>query len=153
MISYLSTPLQSEVRPFQENIDLISRVSAYKQSRYDKVVDTMLQKQKDLLNLDTSKGSFEATDRKNNMLKVADEQLNQLAKVDLLNPENINKAEAIFEPIINDKDIMAAASITSFVNNQSSYFEEWKKDGKGLYDAKNEAYFWEKVQKNTQNDL
>lgn len=152
-ISYLSRPLESKVTPFQENIDLISKVAQYRQSKYDQVVDTMLQKQNDLLNLDTSKGSFEATDRKNNMLKVADEQLNQLAKVDLLNPENINKAEAIFEPITNDKDIMAAASITSFVNNQSSYFEEWKKDGKGLYDAKNEAYFWEKVQKNTQMSL
>ena len=144
MLSYLSKPLESKVTPFQENIDLISKVGQYRQSKYDKVVDTMLQKQNDLLNLDTSKGSFEATDRKNNMLKIADDQLNQLAKVDLLNPENIAKADSIFEPILNDKDIMAAASITSFVNKQSNYFEEWKKDGKGLYDSKNEAFFLEK---------
>ena len=152
-ISYLSKPLSSDVTPFRENIDLISKVAQYRQSKYDKVVDTMLQKQNDLLNLDTSKGSFEATDRKNNMLKIADDQLNQLAKVDLLNPENIAKADSIFEPILNDKDIMAAASITSFVNKQSNYFEEWKKEGKGLYDSKNEAFFWEKVQKNTQMSL
>jgi len=152
-ISYLSKPLQSEVKPFQENLDLISKVSAYKQSRYDKVIDTILQKQDSLLNLDTSKGSEEATQKKENMLKQADVQLDALSKVDLLNPENINKAEIIFEPITNDQDIIQAAGITSFVNKQGKYFDEWKKDGKGLYDAKNEAYFREQVQKNTNMSL
>jgi len=152
-ISYLSKPLQSEVKPFQENLDLISKVSAYKQSRYDKVIDTILQKQDSLLNLDTSKGSKEATQKKENMLKQADVQLDALSKVDLLNPENINKAEIIFEPITNDQDIIQAAAITSFVNKQEKYFDEWKKDGKGLYDAKNEAYFREQVQKNTNMSL
>jgi len=153
MLSYLSKPLQSEVKPFQENLDLISKVSAYKQSRYDKVIDTILQKQDSLLNLDTSKGSKEATQKKENMLKQADVQLDALSKVDLLNPENINKAEIIFEPITNDQDIIQAAAITSFVNKQEKYFDEWKKDGKGLYDAKNEAYFREQVQKNTNMSL
>ena len=153
MISYLSTPLKSDVIPFQENIDLISKVAMYKQSRYDKVVDTMLQKHDNLLNLDTSKGSEEATQKKENMLKQADVQLDALSKVDLLNPENINKAEIIFEPITNDQDIIQAAAITSFVNKQEKYFDEWKKDGKGLYDAKNEAYFGEQVQKNTNMTL
>ena len=153
MLSYLSKPLQSEVKPFQENLDLISKVSAYKQSRYDKVIDTILQKQDSLLNLDTSKGSKEATQKKENMLKQADVQLDALSKVDLLNPENINKAEIIFEPITNDQDIIQAAAITSFVNKQGKYFDEWKKDGKGLYDAKNEAYFREQVQKNTNMSL
>ena len=152
-ISYLSKPLQSEVKPFQENLDLISKVSAYKQNKYDKVIDTILQKQDSLLNLDTSKGSKEATQKKENMLKQADVQLDALSKVDLLNPENINKAEIIFEPITNDQDIIQAAAITSFVNKQEKYFDEWKKDGKGLYDAKNEAYFREQVQKNTNMSL
>ena len=93
-ISYLSKPLQSEVKPFQENLDLISKVSAYKQNKYDKVIDTILQKQDSLLNLDTL--NEQVTSDKNNLMKIADQQLNELAKVDLLNPENINKAEVIF---------------------------------------------------------
>ena len=103
MISYLSTPLKSDVIPFQENIDLISKVAMYKQSRYDKVVDTMLQKHDNLLNLDTSKGSKEATQKKENMLKQADVQLDALSKVDLLNPENITKLKLYLNLLLMTK--------------------------------------------------
>ena len=106
MISYLSTPLKSEVQPYQENIELISKVGQYRQSKYDKVVDTMLQKQNDLLNIDVSFAPPEVQSEKENLLKRADDELNELAKVDLLNPENINKAEAIFEPIVNNDKII-----------------------------------------------
>ena len=53
MLSYLSKPLESKVTPFQENVELISKAAQYRQSKYDQVLDTMLQKQNDLLNLDT----------------------------------------------------------------------------------------------------
>ena len=140
MISYLSTPLESKVQPFQENIDLISRVSAYKQSRYDQVVDTMLQKQNDLLNIDLTFAPTEAQTEKENLLKRADEQLNQLAKVDLLNPENINKAEAIFEPIVNNEKIILGAQFTKQVRENQEVYDEWRRKKPESYNSGNEAY-------------
>lgn len=146
-ISYLSKPLQSEVRPFQENIDLISRVSAYKQSRYDQVVDTMLQKQNDLLNIDLTFAPIEARTEKENLLKRADEQLNQLAKVDLLNPENINKAEAIFEPIVNNEKIILGAQFTKQVRENQEVYDELRKKKPELYNSANEAYTMQQAMK------
>jgi len=126
-ISYLSKPLQSEVKPFQENLDLISKVSAYKQNKYDKVIDTILQKQDSLLNLDTL--NKQVTSDKNNLLKIADQQLNELAKVDLLNPENINKAEVIFQPIISNKSIMEDVYYTKKIRENQEFAQQTlKKD-------------------------
>ena len=153
MISYLSQPYKSTVEPYKENVGLIAQVAQQKQSKYDNILSTIFQKQNQLLDLDTSQGSEEAEIKKDNLLKEADNQLNKLASSDLTIPDNISKVENIFTPIINDKDIMAAASITAFTKEQAAYFDEWKKEGKGLYDAKNEAYFLEQVQKNRKMTL
>ena len=147
MISYLSTPLESKVQPFQENIDLISRVSAYKQSRYDQVVDTMLQKQNNLLNIDVSYAPTEVQKEKENLLKEVDKQLDSLAKVDLLNPENINKAEAIFEPITNNDKIILGAQFTKQVRENQSLYDEWRKKKLEFYNSANEAYSMQEASK------
>lgn len=152
-ISYLSHPIESKVKPYTENVGLIAQVANQKQNRYDNILSTIFQKQNQLLSLDTSQGSEEAEQRKDNLLKEADNQLNKFASSDLTIPDNISKVENIFSPIINDKDVMGAASITAFTKEQAAYFDEWKKEGKGLYDAKNEAYFLEQVQKNRKMTL
>ena len=152
-ISYLSHPIESKVKPYTENVGLIAQVANQKQNRYDNILSTIFQKQNQLLSLDTSQGSEEAEQRKDNLLKEADNQLNKFASSDLTIPDNISKVENIFSPVINDKDVMEAASITAFTKEQGAYFDEWKKDGKGLYDAKNEAYFLEQVQKNRKMTL
>ena len=148
MLSYLSTPYKSTVVPYSENVELIAQVANQKQNKYDQVLSTIFQKQNQLLDLDLSGGSEEAELKKDNLLKEADNQLNKMASSDLTIPDNINKVENIFSPIVNDKDIMSAASITAFTKEQAAYFDEWKKDGKGLYDALNHSYFLEKTQKN-----
>lgn len=134
-ISYLSKPLSSEVQSYQENIDLISKVATYKQSRYDQVVDTMLQKQNDLLNLDTL--NEQVTSDKNNLLKIADQQLNELAKVDLLNPENINKAEAIFQPITSNKSIMEDVYYTKKIRENQEFAQQTLKKDPSIGNQKN----------------
>ena len=153
MISYLSTPYKSTVVPYSENVGLIAQVANQKQNKYDQVLSTIFQKQNQLLDLDLSGGSEEAELKKDNLLKEADNQLNKMASSDLTIPDNINKVENIFSPIVNDKDIMNAASITAFTKEQAAYFDEWKKEGKGLYDANNEAFFLEQAQKNRKMTL
>lgn len=134
-ISYLSRPLESTVKPFADNLELISKVASYKQSRYDKVVDTMLQKQNDLLNLDTL--NEQVTSDKNNLLKIADQQLNELAKVDLLNPENINKAEAIFQPITSNKSIMEDVYYTKKIRENQEFAQQTLKKDPSIGNQKN----------------
>lgn len=135
MLSYLSKPLQSTVEPYRENIELISKVGQYRQSKYDKVVDTMLQKQNDLLNLDTL--NEQVTSDKNNLLKIADQQLNELAKVDLLNPENINKAEAIFQPITSNKSIMEDVYYTKKIRENQEFAQQTLKKDPSIGNQKN----------------
>ena len=153
MISYLSQPYKSTVEPYKENVGLIAQVAQQKQSKYDNILSTIFQKQNQLLDLDTSQGSEEAEIKKDNLLKEADNQLNKLASSDLTIPDNISKVENIFTPIINDKDIMAAASITAFTKEQAAYFDEWKKENKEQYNPLNESFFLEQVQKNRKMTL
>ena len=135
MLSYLSKPLESKVTPFQENVELISKAAEYRQSKYDQVVDTMLQKQNDLLNLDTL--NEQVTSDKNNLLKIADQQLNELAKVDLLNPENINKAEAIFQPITSNKSIMEDVYYTKKIRENQEFAQQTLKKDPSIGNQKN----------------
>jgi hypothetical protein len=125
LLSYLSTPYKSTIEPYKENVNLIAQVAQQKQSKYDQVLSTIFQKQNQLLDLDLSGGSEEAELKKDNLLKEADNQLNKMASSDLTIPDNINKVENIFSPIVNDKDIMNAASITAFTKEQTAYFDEW----------------------------
>jgi uncharacterized membrane-anchored protein YhcB (DUF1043 family) len=153
LINYLSKPIASSVVPYSENVGLIAQVANQKQNRYDNILSTIFQKQNQLLDLDTSQGSEEAEIKKDNLLKEADNQLNKFASSDLTIPDNISKIENIFSPIINDKDIMGAASITAFTKEQSRYFDEWKKEGKGLYNPLNQSFFLEQSQKNRKMTL
>lgn len=146
-ISYLSQPYKSTVEPFKENVALIAKVAEAKQNKYDSVLSTIFQKQNQLLDLDTS-ANDEATLQKDNALKQIDTQLNKLASSDLTIPDNIDKVEGLFNPVLNNKTIMLAAGLTQHAKTEAKFFDEWKKDGKGLYDAKNEAYFWEQYSKN-----
>jgi hypothetical protein len=153
LLSYLSTPYKSTIEPYKENVNLIAEVAQQKQNKYDQVLSAIFQKQNQLLDLDLSGGSEEAELKKDNLLKEADNQLNKMASSDLTIPDNINKVENIFSPIVNDKDIMSAASITAFTKKESAYFDDWKKEGKGLYDSYNHNFFLEKAQKNRKMTL
>ena len=153
MISYLSQPYKSTIEPYRENVGLIAQVANQKQNKYDQVLSTIFQKQNQLLDLDLSGGSEEAELKKDNLLKEADNQLNKMASSDLTIPDNINKVENIFSPIVNDKDIMNAASITAFTKEQAAYFDEWKKEGKEQYNPLNESFFLEQAQKNRKMTL
>lgn len=152
MISYLSKPIASTVEQYHENVPLIAQVAQRKQSKYDNLLNTIFQKENQLLSLDTS-ANAEATKQKDNLLKIADEELTSLATTDLTIPENIQKVDNIFTPLLQNKGIMLAASVTQGAKNQAQFFEDWKKDGKGLYDSKNESYFWEQYAKNKDMSL
>jgi len=80
-ISYLSHPIESKVKPYTENVGLIAQVANQKQNKYDQVLSAIFQKQNQLLALDTSQGSEEAEQRKDNLLKEADNQLNKKAEI------------------------------------------------------------------------
>ena len=100
----------------------------------------MLQKHDNLLNIDVSYAPTEVQKEKENLLKQADNQLDSLAKVDLLNPENINKAEAIFEPITNNEKIILGAQFTKQVRENQEVYDEWRRKKPESYNSGNEAY-------------
>lgn len=140
MISYLSKPIASTVKPYTENVELIAQVANQKQNRYDSILSTIFQKQNQLLDLDLQWASPETISRKDNLLKEADNQLNKLASSDLTIPDNISKVENIFTPITTDKHIMIGMGFTKNVKESQAYYQEMKKEGKGDYDPTNEAY-------------
>jgi hypothetical protein len=140
MISYLSKPLESTVQPFEDNVALISQVAQTRQNKYDNVLDTIFQKENQLLNIDVSYAPLEVQQEKDNLLQRADEELDKLVKSDLLIPDNIQKAENIFTPIVTNEKIILGAQYTQAVKNNTSLYQEWRKDGKGMYNSANEAY-------------
>ena len=122
MISYLSVPIESKVKPYSENIELISRIGEIKQNRYDKVLSTIFQKQNQLLDLDTLNEQVSA--KKDSLLKQADEQLNKMASSDLTIPDNINKVENIFSPITSDSEILSDVYYTKQIRENQQFAQE-----------------------------
>lgn len=139
-ISYLSHPIESKVKPYTENVGLIAQVANQKQNRYDNILSTIFQKQNQLLNLDLSYAPDDIVKEKDNLLKEADNQLNKFASSDLTVPDNISKVENIFTPITSNQDVMLGLGFTQNVKENKAIYDEWRKDGKGEYEAANEAY-------------
>jgi len=127
MISYISTPLKSEVKPYQENIKLIAAVANEKQAKYDSVIDSLLYKEYNYLNLDIHNAKIKQ--EHNDLMKNIDKQLNSLAKSDLLLPENLNKAEKLFDPIMNNSNIQKGVIYTKKIREAEEFEKETlKKD-------------------------
>ena len=127
MISYISTPLKSEVKPYQENIKLIAAVANEKQAKYDSVIDSLLYKEYNYLNLDIYNAKIKQ--EHNDLMKNIDKQLNSLAKSDLLLPENLNKAEKLFDPIMNNSNIQKGVIYTKKIREAEEFEKETlKKD-------------------------
>lgn len=127
MISYISTPLKSEVKPYQENIKLIASIANQKQAKYDSVIDSLLNKEYNYLNLDIHNAKIKQ--EHNDLMKNADKQLNALAKSDLLLPENLNKAEKLFDPIMNNSNIQKGVMYTKKIREAEEFENETiKKD-------------------------
>lgn len=147
-ISYLSKPLVSTVKPFEENVGLIAQVAQQKQNKYDQLLTAIFQKENDLLAIDTKWASQEITDRKNALLKKADEDLTSMTSLDLMNPENIKRVESIFDPITDDRGIITGARRTKEVNEQLETYDYWKKKKPELYNPSNESFTLEEAAKN-----
>lgn len=147
-ISYLSKPLVSTIKPFEDNVGLIAQVAQQKQNKYDQLLTAIFQKENDLLAIDTKWASQEITDRKNALLKKADDDLNSMASLDLMNPENIKKVESIFDPVTEDKGIITGARRTKEVNEQLEIYNYWKKNKHDLYNPGNESFTLEEAAKN-----
>ena len=127
MISYISTPLKSEVKPYQENIKLIAEIANEKQAKYDSVIDSLLYKEYNYLNLDIHNAKIKQ--EHNDLMKNIDKQLNSLAKSDLLLPENLNKAEKLFDPIMNNSNIQKGVIYTKKIREAEEFEKETlKKD-------------------------
>jgi hypothetical protein len=104
MISYISKPVAPTVEPYKEPIELILNAAKEKQSRYDTVLSSIFAQENDLINLDTLKE--EVTKRKDNMVKTMEKDLNSMIGKNFLDPNVIDKAESLFDPIKNDQAIM-----------------------------------------------
>ena len=126
-ITYVSSPIKSTIKPLQDNAQLISQVAAQKQNKYDNVLNAIFQRENQLLNLDIV--NEERNDIKKDLLKTADTELESMASLDFLNPENIQRAEKLFEPIVNNKMVMEGVSLTRGIReNQRLAQEAIKKD-------------------------
>jgi hypothetical protein len=138
-ISYLSAPIKPGVIPEQIPIELVSQVATQKQNKYDQALESIFAQYTNLLNLDTSDNN-EITQKYYGMMKEADKNLTSLAKLDFLNPENAQKVEGIFNPILEDEDIMEAVKGTKEAQSAKATMDYWKKNKPDLYYSKNEEF-------------
>lgn len=138
-ISYLSAPIKPGVIPEQIPIELVSQVATQKQNKYDQALESIFAQYTNLLNLDTSDNN-EITQKYYGMMKEADKNLTSLAKLDFLNPENAQKVEGIFNPILQDEDIMSAVKGTKEAQSAKATMDYWKKNKPDLYYSKNEEF-------------
>jgi hypothetical protein len=135
-ISYLSAPIKPGVIPEQIPIELVSQVATQKQNKYDQALESIFAQYTNLLNLDTSSNS-EITQKYYGMMKEADKNLTSLAKLDFLNPENAQKVEGIFNPILQDEDILNAVAKSKQNQEVNSTFQGWLKKGSDDYSELN----------------
>lgn len=146
-ISYLSSPIRSSVIPMQQPIELIASVAAEKQNKYDNVLSSVLAQYTNILNLDTS-ASDAVTNRYNQKMNEASKELESVLKLDLMNPDNYTKVENVFNPILQDTDIMNAVAMTKVNQKYKATMDYWKTKKPDLYNAQNDMFMQQKMQEN-----
>jgi hypothetical protein len=149
-VSYISKPIAPGVIPQQIPIELIAQVAAEKQNKYDNVLTSVLAQYNNILSLDTSAGSNEITEEYNNLMNQSTKDLESLVKLDLMNPDNYSKVEAVFNPILQDTGIMTAVADTRNYTKQKSIIQSLLLKGSDKYSAENVRYLDNQVQENRQ---
>jgi len=135
-ISYLSQKIAPGVIPEQIPLELVAQVAAQKQNKYDQVLDSVFAQYNNLLGLDAS-SNREANQLYNSKMEKSEKDLVSVSKLDLLNPDNGEKINNIFNPILNDENIMGAVYRTKVNNEVNTTYKNWLKKGSDDYSEKN----------------
>lgn len=147
-ISYLSKPIAPGVMPMQEPIELIAQVAAQKQAKYDTMLTAVMGQYENLLGLDTSAGSLEITEKYNQLMNQANKDIVSLAKLDLMNPDNADKINNVFSPILENTDIMTAVSDTQRFRKEVALDDQLRLKHFDKYSPKNRQYMFERIEQN-----
>jgi hypothetical protein len=146
-LSYLSRPIAPGVLPSQEPIELIAQVAQQKQHRYDTVQQSVLAQYQNLLNLDASSND-EAQNIYNQKMGQATKDLESLAKLDLMNPDNISKVESVFSPILNDTKLMGAVAETRRLQKELAVDDQYRLKHPDKYNPKNREHVLRMAERN-----
>lgn len=135
MSTYISTEAQysAPISPF--NFDLLAKVGAIKQQKYDASEAEIQNEVNNLINLDIAKGvdKEHLNQRVNNLIT----QINEFGSADLSISSNAQTIKSALKTAIDDK-VMTAVASTRSIRNTQSQIEQAKASKDGLYDPANE---------------
>ena len=132
MANYLTNPKQDFVptKLYTPNFEAISNVLATKQAQYNAGFNKFKSVQSFAQNLKLTNNYL--NEDKNTFIKDAEQQLKNLASVDLSLGENVNKANSVFDPIINNPLMLADYNTTKKQERERLVFNSFRGDDEGL---------------------
>lgn len=98
------------IQPFSPDFGMLQKVLSVKQSRYDQ---GYAQLQGMYSQLSKTLSNSENSEQRDMYLKQADQKLQKLTTMDLSHPDNVAMAEKVFDPILQDDEIIHDMSITA----------------------------------------
>jgi hypothetical protein len=90
-----------KAEPYKPNFDFLNSVLATKQARYNSAIDQLSGVYGSIINADLTRD--ENIESRKNFLNNAQKNIQQITSMDLSDPKNVELAQQVFEPFVQDK--------------------------------------------------
>jgi len=124
MATYLSKDTLPQTPLFTPNFGLIQQVLQTKQSEYDRGFAAVRSLRNSLLNADVT--NSQNKEFKDKTFKAIQENINKIANQDLSNPQAVTEAMKVFDPLINDQELIHDISVTKRLQRANSTMMAYK---------------------------
>jgi hypothetical protein len=110
-----------KAEPYKPNFDFLNSVLATKQARYNSAIDQLSGIYGNIINADLTRD--ENIESRRNFLNNAEKNIQQITSMDLSNPKNVELAQEVFQPFVQDKKIQYDIMLTKAVKKGFSEAE------------------------------
>lgn len=92
-----------KVEPYRPDFDFLNKALATKQAKYDSAIDQLSGMYGNIINADLTRN--ENIQSRDNFLQNAQKNIQQITAMDLSDPKNVQLAQKVFEPFVQDKKL------------------------------------------------
>lgn len=126
MANYLpnSADYVPEIQQFNPNLNFYAGALATKQSQYDQGLAKVSSLYNSAFNSPMSR--TDNIERRDKYFKTIEQQVQKTAQMDLSIDSNVNSAQALFDPLLNDKHIIKDISYTKGLQNSFQRAEQFR---------------------------
>ena len=116
-----------KAEPYKPNFDFLNTVLATRQARYDSALNQLSGAYGSIVYADLTRDDNKIA--RDNFLKNSEKAIQQITSLDLSDPANVQLAQQVFQPFVDDKKMQYDIMFTKAVKEGANYAEALRNSG------------------------